>query len=147
MGGIMVDRFRNDPRDFELDDPVPMAKTRWHGTTVEVTARLVPRYLWTTSAIDVFLDGRCILRTDGQMKITGSSSAEFHHDGTAHTVELSWGRVHQRGVIRCCFPYQLTIDGAKVAVAEVAVENAGLLIIPMLVLASLLLLGLLASDR
>jgi hypothetical protein len=146
MGGIMVDLLRDHPQDFELDDAVPAAKTRWHGSSVGVTARLVPRYLWTTSSIDVFLDGRCILRTGGQMKIVGSSSAEFRHDGVVHTVELSWDRVQQQGSIRCCFPYQLRIDGAKLAASEVAVENAGLLVIPMLVLASAFLFGLLVSD-
>jgi hypothetical protein len=145
MGRIMVDLLRDDPRDFELDDGAPTAKIRWHGSTVEVTARLVPRYLWTTSSIDVFLDGRCILRTGGQMKVIGSSSAEFQHDGAVHTVELFWDRVQPRGVVRHCFPYQLTIDGAKVAAAEVAVENAGLLLIPLFALSSLFLTALVAS--
>jgi hypothetical protein len=135
---------REDARDFELDDAVPGAKTFWHGSTVEVTARLVPRYLWTTASIDVFLDGRCILRTGGQLKLIGSSSAEFDHDGSVHSVELSWGCARRQGFVRHSFPYQLRIDGAKVAISEVAVEDAGLSLIPILLLASLLLLGLLA---
>jgi hypothetical protein len=142
----MVDLLRYDPQDSEFGELVPMAKTRWHGATVEVTARLVPRYLWTTSSIDVFLDGRCILRTGGQMKVIGSSSAEFQHDGATHTVELSWGRVQQRGLIRCCFPYDLTIDGAKVAASEVPVENSGLLVIPLLALVAIFVFGLLMSH-
>jgi hypothetical protein len=134
---------RDDDRGFEFDDAMPGAKTRWHGSTVEVTARLVPRYLWSTASIDVFLDGRCILRTGGQMRAVGSSSAEFDHDGEAHTVEVSWGRAQPRGFTRHCFPYDLTIDGAKVAASEVPVENSGLLVIPLLALASLFVLGLL----
>jgi hypothetical protein len=145
MGRIMIDLLRDDPQDFELGDDVFKPKTRWRGYAVEVTARLVPRYLWTTSSIDVFLDGRCILRTGGQMKVIGSSSAEFQHDGAVHTVELSWDRAQPRGFVRHCFPCQLTIDGAKLAVAEVTVENAGLLLIPLLLLPSLFLMGLVAS--
>jgi hypothetical protein len=142
----MVDLLQYDPHDSEFDDVVSTPKTRWHGCTVEVTARLVPRYLWTTSSIDVFLDGRCILRTGGQMKVTGSSSAEFQHDGATHTVAISWGRVQQRGLIRRRFPYDLTIDGAKVAASEVPVENSGLLVIPLLALAALFVFGLLMSH-
>jgi hypothetical protein len=132
------------PRDSEFDDAVPGAKTCWHGSTVEVTARLVPRYLWTTASIDVFLDGRCILRTGGQMRMVGSGSAEFDHDGALHTVELSWDRARSRGLTGHGFPYQLRIDGAKVAVSEVAVDNSGWLVIPMLLLLALFLFGLLA---
>ncbi len=136
----MVNFPRDDPQDFDLDDTVPTAKTRWHGSRVEVTARLVPRYLWTTASIDVYLDGLCILRTGGQMKIIGSSSAEFHHDGSAHPVDLCWGvAFHNR------FPYELRIDGAKVAVSEVAVENAWLVVVPLLALASPILLLLMRS--
>jgi hypothetical protein len=141
----MVNLPRELPQDSDFNDAVPGAKTRWHGSTIEVTARIVPRYLWTTASIDVFLDGRCILRTGGQMRIIGSSSAEFHHDGSVHTAELSWENVHDRGFIRPGFPYQLRIDGTKVAVAEVAVENPGLILIPLLVLVSPILLALLLS--
>jgi hypothetical protein len=138
---------RDDLRDFDLDGGLTGPKIRWHGGTVEVTARLVPRYLWTTASIDVFLDGRCILRTGGQMKMTGSSSAEFRHDGAVHTVELSWDHVRQRGFPGHGFPYQLRIDGAKVAAWEVPVHNAGLLFVPTLALVLLypFLLALLLS--
>jgi hypothetical protein len=142
---FLIGLSRGAHLDFEFDDAVPRAKMPWHGGMVEVTARLVPRYLWTTTSIDVFPDGRCILRSGGQFKIVGSCSAEFHHDGSAHTVELSWGRVQHRGVLRHGFPYELRIDGAKVAVSDVAVENARLLAIPYLVLASLFFLALLSS--
>jgi hypothetical protein len=136
---------RDETLDFGFDDPVPKAKTHWHGSTIEVTARLIPRYLWTTASIDVFLDGRCILRTGGQMKTIGSSSAEFHHDGAVHIVELSWDRVQPQGLTRHSFPYQLSIDGAKLAASEVAVDNAGLIVIPLFLMSSLLLTGVLAS--
>ncbi len=141
----MADRLPNDPRDLDFDDAVPATKTYWHGSAVVVTARLVPRYLWLTASIDVFLDGRCILRTGGQMKSVGPSSAEFDHDGRSHTVELSWGRPRPRGFLRHCFPYDLTINGAKVAASEVPVENPALLVIPLLALASLFISGLLLS--
>ena len=103
---------------FEFGDVIPHAKIRWHDCAVEVKARLVPRYLWTTASIDVFLNGRCIVQTGGQMRITGSSSAEFDHDGTTHVVELAWGKAWGSQ-----FPYVLTIDNAKVALSDVPVEN------------------------
>src|SRR5262245_27775395 len=65
MGGTMADPLRYDPRDSELDD-VSLPKTRWHGSTVEVTARLVPRYYWAIASSYGFLDGRCILPPDGR---------------------------------------------------------------------------------
>jgi hypothetical protein len=74
------------------------------------------------------------------MKITGSSRAEFDHDGSVHAVELSWGVCYHQ-----CFPYQLWIDGAKVAVSDVSIENAELLVIPLLILTSPILLALLGS--
>jgi hypothetical protein len=88
-----------------------------------VRARVVPRFLWTTASIDVFLDGRCILKTDGQRKAVGSSFAEFHHGGDVHSAELSWGQACMRPPLCLTFPYQLFIDGGKISVSEVRVEN------------------------
>src|SRR5262249_10297062 len=101
----------------EFGHPWP-EEIEWHGSTVEVTARLIPRFLWTTASIDVFIDGECVLRTGGQLKITGSSSAEFSHRGRMHQVELSWGHGSLEG-----FPYQLRIDRSKVAVSRVSIQN------------------------
>jgi hypothetical protein len=118
-------------RDFQQDGPLTdefgdewPKEIRWHGSTVEVTARLIPRFLWTTASIEVFLDEECILRTGGQLKITGSSSAEFCHGGSVHHVELSWGQAHLHS-----FPYELRIDGAKVAVSQVFVQNWKLILL------------------
>ena len=127
--------------DFEFGDEILPAKVRWHGSEVQVKARLVPRYGWTTASIDVFLDGRCILRTGGQKKVTGSSWAVFDHDGSRHFVELSWGMA--RGLE---FPYVLRINDAKVALSEVPVENPGLSVIPALIVISLLLIGVFACT-
>jgi hypothetical protein len=132
--------LRDDPLDFGLEVAAPSTKTRWHGSTVAVRARLVPRYVWSTASIDVFLDGRCVLRTGGQMKVTGSSSSVFYHDGEEHTAELSWGLA-----IHTTFPFELRIDGAKVMVSDVPVENAPLLVVPALVLLSPILVPLLLS--
>lgn len=118
----------------EFGDEWPEA-IQWHGSIVEVTARLIPRFLWTTASIDVFLDGSCILRTGGQLKITGSSSAEFYHGGSVHHVELSWGQADLRS-----FPYQLQIDGAKVAVSRVFVQNWRLVFLALWIPVALLLI-------
>ena len=126
---------------FEFGDEIPPAKIRWHGSEVEVKARLVPRYGWTTASIDVFLDGECILRTGGQMKVTGSSSAVFDHGGSKHFAELSWGMA--RGLE---FPYVLRINDAKVALSEVPVENTGLSVMPALIVVVLVLIGLFVTT-
>ncbi len=91
---------------------------QWQGSRVDVQARLISRFLWTTASIDVFLDGQCILRTGGQMKCTGSHSATFTHSGATHSAELSWGY----GFLRS-FPYKLQIDGVPISQARVRVRN------------------------
>jgi hypothetical protein len=126
---------------FEFGDEIPPAKIRWHGSEVEVKARLVPRYGWTTASIDVFLGGRCILRTGGQMKVTGSSWAEFDHEGSRQFAELSWGKARGHE-----FPYVLRINDAKVALSEVPVENPGLSVIPALFVVLLVLIGVFACT-
>jgi hypothetical protein len=138
---IMANSPRGGTWDSELDVDIPSrSKTRWNGRTVEVTARLIPRYFWSTASINVFLDGECILRTGGQMKMIGSSEAEFHHDGALHAVKLSWGQAH-----RLSFPYQLWIDGAKVLVSDVPVANPLLFVMPGLLLTSPLWVAYLLS--
>jgi hypothetical protein len=108
----------------------------WQGSKVDVYARLVPRFLWSTASIDVFLDRKCILRTGGQLKPTGSHSATFSHSGSEHRAELFWGA----GFL-WSFPYELQIDGNPVSEGRVYVRNwpVGLLI-PILIAAALLAL-------
>jgi hypothetical protein len=69
----------------------PTAGISWQGKTVQVRARYVPRFLWTTASIDVFLDARCVFRTGGKLKVTGSHSASFGDGGSEHLMELTWG--------------------------------------------------------
>jgi hypothetical protein len=95
------------------------ADNKWQDGTVDVQARLVPRFLWTTASIDVFLDGQCILRTGGQFKFTGSQATTFAHSGATHTVELSWGVTFSLFSI----PYQLRIDGVQVSASRVPIRN------------------------
>ena len=91
----------------------------------QVRARLIPKYLWTTASIDVYLDGRCILATGGQMKLTGAHAGVFKDGGKDHLAELKWGKGR-----KLRFPYQLWIDGTKVLDSWVAVENRLLAYIP-----------------
>jgi hypothetical protein len=90
----------------------------WRGRSVEVTARLIPRYLWTTASIDVYIDSECVLRTGGQMKSVGTATDEFYASGSIHTVELTWGRP---GI--GSFPVTIAIDDEFVADSRVCVEN------------------------
>jgi len=92
---------------------------KWRDSTVEVQARLVPRWLWTTASIDVLVDGRTILRTGGQMKFTGSHSTQFTHSGATHAAELCWGA----GGVSLSIPYQLRLDGVAVSDSQVPVRN------------------------
>lgn len=92
---------------------------QWQGSPVDVQARLVPRYLWNTASVEVFLAGQRILRTGGQFKFTGSFSTTFTHGGGAHKAELSWGMCG----LSFSFPYQLRIDGAPVADSRVRIRN------------------------
>jgi hypothetical protein len=92
---------------------------KWQGSTVDVQARLVPRFLWNTASIDVFLDGQPILRTGGRFKFTGSHSSPFTHAGSTHTAELSWGFCG----LSFSIPYQLRVDDAPVVASRVQIRN------------------------
>ena len=99
-----------------------------------VRARLVPRCLWTTAAVEVWLENRCILTTGGQMKFTGAQSAAFIHAGAPHTAELIWGM----SGVGFSIPYRLQIDGLAVSTSRAQIHNWPLGMIPVI------LVGLLA---
>lgn len=109
---------------------------KWKDRVVDVQARLVPRLLWTTASIDIFLDGQCILRTGGRMSMNlrGSHSDTFTHSGSKHMAALSWGY----GFLQS-FPYKLQIDGTPISEARVHVRNRRLGLIWMALLAAELL--------
>jgi hypothetical protein len=108
----------------------------WHDKTVRVQARLVPRFVWTTASIDVFLGDRRVICTGGQFKIAGSYSATFADGGLEHQAVLSWGQVRRHR-----FPYQLEIDGVSIDDAHVDVTNWRMGYIPaFLIVASLVLI-------
>ncbi len=92
---------------------------KWQDAPVEFQARLVPRFLWSTASIDVFLGGRHILSTGGVMKFSGSQSSTFIHAGSEHRVEVSWGI----SGIGYSFPYQLRIDGVQVSAGRAHIGN------------------------
>jgi hypothetical protein len=91
---------------------------QWHGSIVSVRARQVPRFLWTTTSIDAYLDEQCILQTGGKLNPRGSCSTTFNHGGSAHTVELRWGMA-----LWYSFPYELRIDGTPVTTSRVRADN------------------------
>ena len=92
---------------------------KWQDSPVDVQARLVPRFLWVTASIDVFLGEQCILCTGGQLKFTGSHSTTFTHSGSTHTAELSWGT----SGLSSSFPYRLQIEGTPVSASRVPIRN------------------------
>ncbi|MFZ1074449.1 MAG: hypothetical protein WAO21_13570 [Verrucomicrobiia bacterium] len=105
----------------------------WQGKTLRVQARYVPRFLWTTASIDVFLDDRCILRTGGKLKLTGSYTALFNDGGSEHQAELRWGQSRNFR-----FPYHLRIDGVIVDDSLVHIENRYMTRIPAFIIVALL---------
>jgi hypothetical protein len=90
----------------------------WSGSLLEVRARAIPRFLWTTVSIDVLLDCEPVLRTGGQLKSAGTASAQVLYRGKYREFELSWSNVQSGG-----FPYVLRIDGERALSSTVAVEN------------------------
>jgi hypothetical protein len=97
--------------------------TQWHGSDLEVRARPVARYLWTTVSIDALLDGEPILRTGGQASALGGCRSKFRHERKAHRADLSWGKMANGA-----FPFILRIDDEVVLASEVPVENWGIVL-------------------
>jgi hypothetical protein len=104
-------------------------KVEWRGKAIQVRAELIPRFLWSSASIDVYLDGEKIFRTGGKIQSIGSHVEKVRFGGSEHDVELKWGRSQNFR-----FPYQLRIDGALVMESVVQVENQQLIFIPALVL-------------
>jgi hypothetical protein len=115
----------------------------WQGNAIQVTARLVPRCLWTTASIDVFVGDQCVLRTGGRMKLIGFCCQKFTCLGQTHSAEVSWGagRLYS-------FPYQVRIDGVPVKEGRVRVQNWPVgFIVPLVLLVVLVLLFWLLRRR
>ena len=96
----------------------PAVVGEWRGSAIRVSARLIPRFLWQTASIDVFVDGQCVLRTGGQLKLVGTASSPFEHLGSSHVAKLEWGFAGIRS-----FPYKLTIDQTEVTKSRVRIQN------------------------
>jgi hypothetical protein len=120
---------------------LPGTMITWQGKAVLVRSNYIPRFLWTTASIDVFLDDRCVFRTGGQLKTVGSHSASFSDGGSDHQMELTWGRSRDFR-----FPYQLRIDGVLVKESQVQVENQHMIMIPALMIIALMALVVLALN-
>lgn len=113
----------------------------WHGSLLDVQARLVSRFVWTTASIDVYLDGSPILQTGGAFKITGSCNSEFTRDGLSHTCELRWGAVRLAR-----FPFTLSIDGKQIVNSTARIANWPMLLVPSLIISLFLLCLFLGAD-
>ncbi|HEV2695199.1 MAG TPA: hypothetical protein VG347_20060 [Verrucomicrobiae bacterium] len=121
---------------------------KWRDLSVDVQARLVPRFLWTTASIAVFVGGQRMLRAGGQFKFTGSHSAAFTHDGSSHTAKLTWGS----SGLSSSFPYQLKIDDVLVSASRVRIQNramvlAGSILISAAVTTALMLVHYFAGHN
>lgn len=112
-------------------DAVPT--TNWNGVSVRVSARVVPRYAWLTTSIDVAVDDRTVLRTGGVLKVVGVRSEAVNLAGAQRQMELSWGRFTGGS-----FPFSLAIDGAVVLESRVAAPYWWLAFWPYAALAALL---------
>jgi hypothetical protein len=100
----------------------------WRGRSVEVTGRLIPRFLWMTASIDVYIDSECVLQTGGQLMVVGGSTAQFYNSGSTHEIALEWGYPGISG-----FPIWINIDGEFIAESRVTIDNWPLSFWPVLV--------------
>ena len=115
---------------------MPDPQTDWNGSKLTVQSSLIPKILWQTASINAFLDGKCILKTGGKLKFTGSHSTQFEHDGKNHEATLSWGLPGFRS-----FPVEIKIDGQSILKSRVFTSNWPLAYIPWLAFAGLVLFG------
>ncbi|NKI71066.1 hypothetical protein GN109_16695 [Collimonas pratensis] len=97
----------------------------WNGSKITVTSSLLPKILWQTASIDVFFHDKCLLKTGGQLKLTGSHSTQFEHAGVNHEVTLTWGHAGLRS-----FPVEVDIDGKRVLKSRVFTRNWPLSFLP-----------------
>lgn len=125
---------------------------RIEGRAITVAARLVPKFLWFTAAIEVFVDGQRLLSSGGRLALSGTEAAFFNGiDGSPHDLQLSWNaltgysgysRYSRYGLVPQLH-YTLVVDGSARARGEVGAQNwwmrfAGLALV---LTAVLLLLG------
>jgi len=108
----------------------------WRDRTLEVKARVLPKYLWSTASIDVYLDDAAIIRTGGVMRLKGLNEVQFDEGGETHSVALSW-RSPAQGM---SFPYQLSVDGKIVLESEVRPPNWPMFLMPVFIGSALLVL-------
>jgi hypothetical protein len=125
---------------------VPNA-TLWQGSAIEVHAEVVPRYLWTTASINVYVDHECVISTGGVLRLSGTRQFALRCGDQNHLLELSWGSP-ARGI---AFPFRLSVDGEKLLDSSVWPRNwpmcfapyFGALVIVLGVVKVLLIAGLL----
>ena len=93
-------------------------RTTWNGSTVEVTARLLPRKAFLAASIDVHINRETKLRTGGVFKIVGEYQEQVELSGSHHKLALAWGKAAPRS-----FPVKLTIDDRVVLEESVRISN------------------------
>jgi hypothetical protein len=98
----------------------------WQGSEIEVKAEVVPRYLWTTASIDVYLDGARVLRTGGVWRLRDSRTIDFHRNGVTHTLTLRW-KSPSRGMD---FAYVVSIGGQDILDSTVRPTNWPMFFVP-----------------
>jgi len=108
-----------------MSTPQRAPQTFWNSKKVSVTARLIPRYAWTTASIDVFIEDQAIVKTGGVFKFIGKQVECFQSNGIEHSVEVSWGK----GSLRS-FPVSLKIDGTTIVESAVPIQNWWLVLWP-----------------
>src|SRR5258706_6803318 len=105
------------------------AQGEWKGQLVLVSAAYIPRLLWQTASIVVFVHGECVLQTPGKYRFIGSHTNRFTQLGVPHEAVLSWGLAGLRS-----FPFQLSIDGERVLKSRVYTSNWPLSLWPLAIL-------------
>jgi hypothetical protein len=104
----------------------------WQNSELDVRAEVLPKYFFTTVSIDVYLDGLCILRTEGVLKFSGTQTTAFKRADGNHLLELVW----QSPGLGIDFSYGLSVDGQPVIErSRVRPRNWPFLFIPAIALA------------
>ena len=110
-------------------------RVNWRDRRLEVKARVVPRYFWSTVSINVHLDGTALIRTGGVFRGKGLNEAQFDEWGETHSLGLSWTSP-TRGFY---FPYRLLVDDGVVLESTVKPPNWPMVFMPVLPLALMFL--------
>ncbi len=109
-------------------------KIKWRDAIVNIRAEYLAKRLWLGATIDVFLDEKIILSTDGQLKFNGLYTKEFEYQGSLHRIRVEWDKFVLRFV-----PCRIYIDEQEIAHEKVKIGNWQMMVLSQFVISLLIL--------